>query len=472
MERLSRRVVGPYANLDRPDHIAPFVDLFERIQAGETVFAVADTPPQHGKTAVELYGAVRYLLNKPQYSVVYASYGAEFSNERSRDARMIAEAAGMRLMTDKVTHWRTSGGGSFIATSVAGPLTGEPSIKLIIVDDPFKDRATAESKVERDKINAWFSGSVLSRAHPDTSIIVCHTRWHTDDLIGRLKLASRELTPEELAQGLSPGKRYEHVHLPALNERGEGLWPARRPLAWYHQRLKDNEYDWWSMFMGEPRPRGGAVFGDVTLYDALPSFYRVAIGVDLAYTAKTYADYSVAVVLATAPDPNDPEQQLFYVLDVVRLQVQAPTFAERLKLLSETYPGARMMAYAYGTEMGNISWLRKEGVRIIGKSMTGDKFVRAQPVAAAWKHGRVLLPRTRGAVDPTLPEGEARRAPEWLNDFIGEVAVFTGISDPNDDQVDALAPAYDLLARKKKQDDGGSGVVVAGTPLEDRPVGL
>lgn len=455
IERVSRRVLGPYGHLRRPVPLAPVANLFDEIQSGTRVWALVSTPPQHGKTALELYGAVRYLHRFPEHSVVFASYGQAFSRERSRDARQIARAAGLQLGTDAVDHWRTAKYGGFKATSVEGPLTGDPSIKLIIVDDPFKSRADAESRAYRDAVYNWMTSVVLARAHKDTSIIVSHTRWHVDDLYGRLAAAKR---PDGTAE-------WRVVNLPAIDDAGNALWPELHSLESLETKRRASEYDWWSMYMGSPRPRGGALFQDVTFFDKLPNRYRVSIGVDLAYTQKTHADYSVAVVLAESGG-------LYYVLDVVRLQVQAPDFAERLKLLASRYPSAPMTSYAYGPERGNIDWLRKQGVRIWAKSVSADKFVRAQPVASEWNRGHVLVPRTRGALDPSVSATRAAAPPEWLDDFTSELLGFTGLHDPHDDQVDALAPAFDRIAPSASaSNSAGSGFVRSAPSFEDQPVG-
>lgn len=453
IELVSKKVSGPYGGLQAPHPLARVAGLYDRIEAGEPVWALVSTPPQHGKTSCELYGATRHLLRHPDQAVALVTYEQRLALKFSYHAKLIAEAAGLHITGHALSEWRTDRHGSFLATSVSGPLTGHPALKLILVDDPYKGRAEAESALERAKVRDWMSGSVIARAHPDTSIIVTHTRWHEDDLIGFLsKWKKADGTP-----------RFEHINLPAINEAGEALWPELHPVEELNERRR-NEYDWWSMYMGSPRPKGGALFQDTYFFDRLPDGYRVSIGVDLAYTAKTHADYSVAVVLAE-------KAGLYYVLDVVRLQVAAPLFGQRLKMLQAAYPGAPMTAYAYGPEKGNIDWLRKEGLRIWGKSMSGDKHARAQPVAGAWNAGKILLPRTRGALDPSLPPSHAQLPPEWLDEFVSELASFSGINDPHDDQVDALAPAYDRISPRKGDTGGPVGAVSAGISIDDREMG-
>jgi len=181
------------------------------------------------------------------------------------------------------------------------------------------------------------------------------------------------------------------------------------------------------MYLGMPRPRGTGVFNDTTTYDAekLPKRLKIVVGIDLAYTEKTYSDWSVAVVLG-----QDPETKLVYVLEVLRDQCAAPKFIESLKKLLERHGWPSVFSYIGGTERGVVDFFTSQGVKVQTEQAKQDKFVRAQPVAAAWNDGKVLIPN-RG---------------EWVNAFISELKMFTGVGDKHDDQVDALAGAYHKLS--------------------------
>lgn len=277
----------------------------------------------------------------------------------------------------------------------------------IILDDPVKGRREAESPLERDKLWTWFQDDLHTRKEPGGSVIVVHTRWHVDDLGGRL-----------LATG-----EYEHVQLPAIDPHGRALWPERFDEAALAKiRKKKGEYTWASLYMGSPFAKGGRVFGLPTYYDLLPGGLRYGIGVDLAYSKKTHADWSVIVVLGI-----DDVKELVYVVDVIRLQVTSPVFATRLKSVQETYKNVDARWYYAGPELGIADFISTLGVELDAQAAATDKFIRAQPVAAAWEAGRVLLPKSA----------------DWLADFLLELGAFTGVDDLTDDQVDALAAAYD-----------------------------
>ncbi len=406
-----------------PRHLAPLLGLFERIARGEQVRAVVSVPPRHSKTETCLHGIAWLLLQDPSLQVAYASYAGRISEKKSRRTRGLAELAGVPLAADSQSRrdWRTDvNDGGLWATSVDGAITGE-GFQLVVLDDLVKGRAQAESATIRDRAHAWLLADVLTRCEPGASMIASGTRWHADDPLGRL-----------IADG------WEHVNLPAIDGHGAALWPERWPLREL-LKLRDQlggpeGYEWTALYQGQPRPRGSRVFADLATYDELPPLEAVSIGLDFAYSTRTSADWSVAVVLGRAGET-------FYVLDVVRLQVEPRAFRDRVRLLCEARPLATCCAWVAATERGGIEFFRESGIPISERTAVLDKFSRAIPVTAAWNTGKVLVPK---------------RA-TWLNAFASELASFTGVKDRHDDQVDALAAAFDGL-------HGPTHPIVRGTP--------
>lgn len=392
-----------------PTHLARLVDLFERIAAGESVFATCSAPPRMYKTETVLSGIAWLLKRNPAVRIGLIGYAQDFVERKSWRARQFAARAHVPLRLDLQSkgYWKTGvDEGGLLASGVNGQTVGE-GFDLIIADDLIKDRVTAESGLARDRLHDVVTDVLLPRLEPGGSMLVMGHRWHTDDPIGRL-----------VADG------WEEIRLPALDAEGRALCPERfsaEQIATTRARV--GEYAFASLWMQEPRPRGSAVFYDVHHYDELPEGLVVAVGVDLAYTAKSSADASVAVVLGYDGDR-------YYVLDVVRQQVAAPIFKGVLEGLRDRYPGAPLVSFIGGQERGILDLLAEDGLHIDGRPAIGDKFVRAQPASAAWNRGAILLPR------------EAR----WLAAFVDEVVAFTGTKDRRDDQVDALAGAFAGIA--------------------------
>lgn len=402
-----------------PAHLAPLVDVLSRAFAaargeGPPVFACVSEPPQHGKTETILHGLAHWLECAPQDALAYISYNDDIARDKSRKAKDYATLSGVELRKDSYSAqtWKTTTGGGLIARGIlGGAITGQEALRCLVVDDPYKNRAEAESRLMRRRVDDELMSSVMTRVHASTSVVINHTRWHVDDQIGRLLKRQPD--------------RWEHVNLPAISD-GVALWEAGQPLA-HLEALRETigEYNWQSLYMGAPRPRDTQLFRGVSFYTDMPSSMSVAIGVDLAYSAKTQSDWSVAVVMGL-------HSGRYYVLEVVRRQVAAPQFLGDLQALQARYPGAPLLAYLSGTERGTADFFRQAGLPLQVEAATADKYIRAQPLSAAWNAGKVHLPQS---------------APVWLDGFLGCLLDFTGLNDPHDDDVDAAAAAFDALTR-------------------------
>jgi hypothetical protein len=222
------------------------------------------------------------LLAHPDWTIAYASYSAKLALFQSSKARNYARLAGVEFSkeTDSKGEWRTAQRGGVIAAGVGGAFTGFGA-NCFFVDDPHKDRASAESAVKREAIGEWFQSAAITRIEPGGSCIVCHTRWAESDLIG-LQIKSGDAD-------------WQVISLPAIAEddddasgrrAGSALWPERWPVPVLEKiKSKVGPYEWASLYQCRPRPKGGSVFNNVSLYrsDELPaSGYKIAIGCDLA----------------------------------------------------------------------------------------------------------------------------------------------------------------------------------------------
>ncbi|MES4791949.1 MAG: hypothetical protein C4321_02235, partial [Chloroflexota bacterium] len=396
--------VSPH--LEAPDHLRPLVDVLERAER-EPVRAVISTPPQHGKSLLVLHALIWRLLRRPTQRHAYVTYAAQFARDQMFQASLLAQQAGLELESESLDRWRTASGGGLLATGIGGPLTGYAVDGMLIVDDYVKNRQSAESPTQREHAWAWFTSTALTRIHPGASCVIVATRWHPDDLAGRL-----------IREG------WEWINLPAIDDDGRPLWPSHRPLEWLEaQRRQIGEYDWHALYMGQPRQRGGVLFREPTYYDRLPeSGYRRARGFDLAYSARRSADYSVILSGRFAGG-------VLYLDDCWRAQVEAPVFAMRASM-----DRSPMYIYAHGIERGAVDLFRRDyrlPVIVRDAARAGDKFTRAQRAVAAWNDGRIQVPQN---------------AP-WLEAFLAELREFTGLEDEHDDQVDALAALWDGISQ-------------------------
>lgn len=453
--------------LDRPVHLSPLLVELDR-SLRESVFALVSVPPRHGKTQTILHHMIRYLQRFPDRIVCYATYNQTRARKMSREARKIARLAGLKIggllagttdaAANSVDFWQTPEGGGFLAVGRGSALTGE-GVHLLVIDDPVKGREETNSVTIRENVWEWFTGTAYIRLEPGGSCFIVHTRWHEEDLIGRVlrlvELASEEDDPE-LA-----GEAWVSINIPAVaaNDNGalEALWPKRYDLAKLNRIRKTvGEHDWWSLFMGAPRPKDSKVFGDCYFYEppANTNGRRIVIACDPAGTASTRADWSVIVVAAywRAPiDPLDPKSDRVIwmdILEVRRRQCELPELADELHAMqSETYIGATVVVETQGGEgKATAQVLRRlnRNLKVVGIKAHLDKLQRATPASKAWNGGRIRCPR--GA--------------KWLPAYLRVVQNFTG-NDRVDDDVDATAHAFNYA-------DGSSGDVPSNEGLKKR----
>lgn len=430
-------------HLRKPHHLEAVVPYMEAIEDGPQAFALS-APPRHGKSVLVNHLCARMMLRHPGIRVAYGCYNLDLAGFNSDEVKDILESNNIEFDRHKNSkeEWRLANGSVFKCVAPGSGFTGRGA-DLIVIDDPYMSRTTAESGRIRDATWNWFTAVAITRRSPNASVIVTHTRWTVDDLIG--KVTTEHKWPYVNLQALSPLDPDRSID---DNENPEiALWPDE----WSAEKLKSTRsiigpYEWASLYQGEPRPRGGAVFGDPQIYGGevlslngaertlnpcqLPEkFDRIVIGIDCAYTKKTHSDYSVAVVIGVGEDGTH------YILEVVRKQVEAPAFGAILKELRSKYGNPTIYWYVGGIEKAVADFfLNSLGVPVKTVPAKEDKFVRAQAVAAAWNGGRVRMPATEET---------------WTKAFLGEVLLFTGLDDPHDDQVDALAAAFIPSAGKR-----------------------
>jgi len=236
-----------------PIHLDPVLPYFEAVEKGPTIFSFS-APPRHGKSVLTNHFVARLMLRQPGIRIAYGSYGLDLSeNWFSGQVKNIFIANGIEINKDKNTRgeWELLNGSSFKAIAPGTAFTGRGA-DVTIVDDPYKDRQEAQSGGVRETTWNWIRDVVLTRRSPTASVIVTHTRWHYEDIIGVLDRVNG----------------YPFINMPAINELGEALWPEQFDIKKLAEIRKDlGEYSWASMYMGNPMPAGGAVFRGLNYYE-------------------------------------------------------------------------------------------------------------------------------------------------------------------------------------------------------------
>lgn len=429
-------------------HLMPIIEAIEKARA-RPIRICLSMPPGHSKTTTLLRAMVWWLLKSPADTCAYLSYNNAQARSKSRIARDIALDVGIKLAgsSKSLSEWRTVEGGGMLAAGARGKLQGQRVPGLVVIDDPYKDAKDAMSAVIREDVFTQVKAVAFTRLQGG-SIIVLHTRWHEDDLIGRIL---RELG-------------WMLINVPAVAENdndivgrkeGEAAWPSEYPVeectgacghSGHLNELKRTlgEYLWWALYMGKPRPKGKAVFHEPARFE-LKNFKwdgkRGVIAIDPAATAKTSSDWSVLLVCAM--EGFGPQSKM-YLVDRVRVQVEIPDLVTkharpmqlrfRLLIACEAVGGFKAVPQSLrAIDPGVDEDGKRQGkLRVLDIDTTVDKFLRAQAYAAAWNDSRVMVPTDV----------------HWADEFIREHRIFTGVNDPEDDQVDAGAHGWNTLYRE------------------------
>ncbi|MDX2658375.1 terminase family protein [Streptomyces scabiei] len=267
--------------------------VFRDIARGRPRKVLITMPPRHGKSRrAARWAPLWYLSRHPDHRVMIASYSADLADDHGRWIRdaivSYGDQVGLALhsgskaanrfdLADPATGDRLEGG--LVTAGVGGGLTGKGA-HLAIVDDPIKDAADAESPTMRRRLWDWWTSVLNTRIEPGGSIIVIQTRWHEQDLAGKI------LQGEDADDWIC-------LDLPAVCDSeddplgraiGQPLWPLRYGLKALHKiRRAVGERVWWSLFMQKPRPLEGGVWKWpwITENRITPVVFR---GVDLTRT--------------------------------------------------------------------------------------------------------------------------------------------------------------------------------------------
>ncbi|MFA5543270.1 MAG: terminase family protein [Bacilli bacterium] len=213
-------------------------DAVLKLERGEDVRIIIECPPQHGKSEIATKKFPAWCLGKhTDWPVMVGSYSGDLAFKFGQETRDIINSSSYQSIfntklsqdTKAKGYWKTQHGGSYMATGAGGAFTGM-GFKIGIVDDLFKNREEAESQVVRDSRWSWYLSTFYTRQRGNTAIIVIGTRWHTDDVIGRLK----EKEKKDREEGIENYDRWQVLRFPAIAEqdeefrkKGEALWPER-----------------------------------------------------------------------------------------------------------------------------------------------------------------------------------------------------------------------------------------------------
>lgn len=415
-------------------HLVYLREKLHKVTTGEIKKLAIFLPPRHGKTTMTTIHYPAFRLEKdPTMNLMICAYNDTLAR---RFSRKIQEIAGKRTTLNPkkkaAEYWETIVGGGLRPAGVGAGITGMGA-NLIIIDDPVKNREEANSATFRDRVWDWYTDDLFTRREPDASTILVMTRWHEDDLAGRI-LSSDD------------GPNWTVVNLPAIAEEndelgreiGEALCPERYDIDALREAETVLGKSFHALYQQTPKMQEGEMFKASwftfikrihvpTADDGHRTFVRYW---DKAGT-KDDGAYTAGVLMMLC-------NMRVYVLDIVFGQWES---SEREKMIIKTAiedrerngfvsigveqePGSGGKESAEATEKA----LRQLGFSVFLDKVTGAKELRAEPFANASDDGKVSLVKA-----------------SWNRMYIDALTSFP--NSTKKDLVDASSGGFNFLAQ-------------------------
>lgn len=444
----------------------------EDVENGHDRRLIIEMPPRSGKSLLATQVSPAWMLTThPSWPILVTSYSGQLATSWGRQVRRwiaekrLGEHVKIRPDAGAASDWELEKGGALRSRSIREGLTGYGA-KVLIIDDPHKDFIDAHSEISRDEVWNWWTSVAQTRLQPPSLVVVIMTRWHEDDLVGRLLSKEYDGDPDE----------WEVIRFPAIAEEHDVLGrregdPLFSPLIeedreaalrrWASVKRSVGAYTWSALYQQSPAPAKGAIFDadawrfwttDPEISATSPNTVLIDPEKDLAQA--TWADSWDATFKKTASSDYVVGQRWArlganrYLIGQHRERMTfTETIAEMLRWEKpESLGGTGRFVHtrliedkANGTAILDVLRDKISGLKPVNPTVS--KEARARAVTPEIESHNVFLPH------PKQPGNE------WVADLLTEVRNFP--NDKHDDQVDSLSQA---LLHLREPHRGGIGI--------------
>ena len=376
-------------------------DHLQKVYDGDIRRLMVFMGPQHGKTkAVSEDFASYWIGNRPKTSVIGTAYNYDRAMDYGRDVRARVRSPEFKAIFPDVSmnpdstaadRWSVMNGGGYYAAGVGTALTGRRG-DLMVIDDPFSGPEDANSELSRERVWKWYNTVFRTRLSPGGAIVLVMTRWHDDDLAGRLlekqgdRWAVLEIKTEAEEDDILG------------REAGQYLCDApggsRYSQEDYDEMRQDMPpYDWSALHQQNPVPTEGLFFQKnwFPRYDVVPENATYYVTADLSYAGKETSDYAVIMAWAIDHEAN------WYCVDMWRDKATPDVIADQMVSFLEQYkPYEAVLEKVDDNFGGAIIRSRMDERRIFCNlatvSAAGNKSAKATNYRGRMARGKVLWP--------------------------------------------------------------------------------
>lgn len=290
-------------------HHEAIAEALEKVERGEILRLIITMPPRHGKSELASKRFPVWCVGRnPSWQIIFATYNQDFADDFGRKAREIIKApsyrqvfpgAGLKPGSAASNRLELTNDALMVFVGMGGAVTGRGA-DLLVIDDPFKNAEDADSQAIRDKAWSWFTTTAFTRLMPGGRIVIILTRWHEDDIVGRID------NPEYIKPEIAA--TYKRLDLPAISHDGQALWPERYPLK-VLEEIKGTllPREWAALYQQQPAPEDGDFFKreNIVPYHSpadLPKGLRMYGASDHAVSTLQTRDATVAGCVGVCPE--------------------------------------------------------------------------------------------------------------------------------------------------------------------------
>lgn len=303
---LARRNLADFIAYTKDDyefnwHHKYLCSILDRFAKGEIKKLMVFMPPQHGKSEIVSRRLPPFLLGRnPNLKIAGASYAHNLATKFNREVQRIMTSKEYnevfpetnlnekRVATDAKGTWLRNSemfeivgkSGSYLSVGVGGGLTGN-RVDIMIIDDPVKDAVQASSPAFQLRNIEWYDSVVETRLHNDSQVIICMTRWDTDDLAGMiLKRESKDWTVISM-----PAIREDLADPNDPREIGEAMWEQRHSKAKILKTKDKSPKVFNSLYQQTPQaPDEILIFGKAMKAEKMPNEFERIMGIDFGFS--------------------------------------------------------------------------------------------------------------------------------------------------------------------------------------------
>ena len=435
---------GRYKNARHIQFLTDKAQQFvEAVKSGKSPRLFISMPPRHSKSETMTKKYPAWVIgNNPDFEIIIASYSMDLARDFgkiARDTYREHSKSGTGIFNTVIDRDKSAGDnwgilehrGAVVSTGVGGSATGKGA-HIAIIDDPFKNREDANSRLQRDKVWAWYQSTIRTRLAPGGGIIIIQTRWHEDDLVGRIV--------KEMENGT--GETFESIVLPAIAEKndilgrkiGEPLWEERYgidELENIKKAIGSREFS--ALYQQKPQVEDGGLFkrqyfkyfdvkNDFIIADdknvnIKDCFYFQTI--DTAMSTHKNNDFT-----AIATFVCDREWNL-YLVDLMLDRLEVPDQWNVIKQYRYKYNLRFQAIESKSSGIGIIQQAKREGMPLKELKADTDKMTRALNISVMFENGKVFFNKN---LEKLLElEEQLLKFPNAVHDDAVDVCSYAGI---------------------------------------------